>query len=75
MAWTIYGVVASQLGDLTSQVEVPGVGFMTVKAYLKENLGFDHDFLPIVGVMHLVFVVLFALIFAFGIKCLNFQRR
>ncbi|KAI3447489.1 hypothetical protein Pfo_004154 [Paulownia fortunei] len=75
VAWTIYGLVTSQVGDLTSQLEVPGVGVMTVKAYLKESLGFDHDFLPIVGVMHLVFILLFALVFAFGIKCLNFQRR
>ncbi|KAL3646852.1 ABC transporter G member 39 [Castilleja foliolosa] len=75
VAWTIYGLITSQFGDLTSQVEIPGVGVMTVKAYLKESLGFDHDFLPIVGVMHLVFILLFLLVFVFGIKCLNFQRR
>ncbi|KAL3646851.1 ABC transporter G member 39 [Castilleja foliolosa] len=75
VAWTIYGLITSQLGDLTSQVEIPGVGVMTVKAYLKESLGFDHDFLPIVGVMHLVFILLFLFVFAFGIKYLNFQRR
>ncbi|KAK6152321.1 hypothetical protein DH2020_014956 [Rehmannia glutinosa] len=75
VAWTIYGLVTSQIGDLTSQFEVPGVGLMTVKAYLKSSLGYDHDFLPIVGLMHLVFILLFVFIFAFGIKCLNFQRR
>ncbi|KAK6126410.1 hypothetical protein DH2020_039860 [Rehmannia glutinosa] len=75
VAWTIYGLVTSQIGDLTSQFEVPGVGLMTVKAYLKSSLGYDHDFLPIVALMHLVFILLFVLIFAFGIKCLNFQRR
>ncbi|KAH6797602.1 pleiotropic drug resistance 6 [Perilla frutescens var. hirtella] len=75
VAWTIYGVVASQFGEMNAQVEVPGVGFRTVKAYLKQNLGFDHHFLPVVALMHLVFVLLFAFTFAFGIKCLNFQRR
>ncbi|XP_073317568.1 ABC transporter G family member 39-like [Primulina huaijiensis] len=75
IAWTIYGVVTSQVGDLTSGIEVPGDGVMTVKAYLKQSLGYDHDFLPVVGVMHLVFVLLFVLVFAFGIKCLNYQRR
>ncbi|KAK6126339.1 hypothetical protein DH2020_039911 [Rehmannia glutinosa] len=75
VAWTIYGLVTSQIGDLTSQFEVPGVGLMTVKAYLKSSLGYDHDFLPIVALMHLVFILLFVFIFAFGIKCLNFQRR
>lgn len=75
IAWTIYGVVTSQVGDLTSTIEVPGAGVMTVKAYLKQSLGYDHDFLPVVGVMHLIFVLLFVLVFAFGIKCLNYQRR
>ncbi|KAG8374150.1 hypothetical protein BUALT_Bualt11G0100900 [Buddleja alternifolia] len=75
VAWTIYGLVASQLGDLSSTLVVPGAGVMTVKAYLKESMGFEHDFLPVVGIMHIVFVVLFALVFAFAIKYLNFQRR
>ncbi|KAL8519047.1 hypothetical protein ACS0TY_010117 [Phlomoides rotata] len=35
MAWTVYGVVASQLGDLNAQVAVPRLGFMTAKEYLK----------------------------------------
>nr|QVT92286.1 ABC transporter [Salvia miltiorrhiza] len=75
VAWTIYGLVASQFGEMESGIEVPGVGFRTVKAYLKQNLGFEHDFLPVVAVMHLVIVLTFALTFAFGIKCINFQRR
>ncbi|XP_073156192.1 ABC transporter G family member 34-like isoform X3 [Henckelia pumila] len=75
VAWTINGVVTSQVGDLTSKIKVPGAGVVTVKAYLKQSLGYDHDFLPVVGVMHLVFVMIFVSIFALGIKCLNFQRR
>lgn len=75
MAWTIYGVVVSQFGDLNSQVEVPGLGFMTVKEYLKQNLGFDQNFLHIVGIMPLVFILLFVFIFAFALKFLNFQSR
>ncbi|XP_073157366.1 ABC transporter G family member 39-like isoform X2 [Henckelia pumila] len=75
IAWTMYGVVTSQVGDLTSGIEVPGDGVMTVKAYLKQSFGYEHDFLPVVGVMHLVFVVFFVLVFAFGIKCLNYQKR
>lgn len=75
IAWTIYGLVTSQFGDLSSETDVPGVGLMIVKDYLKRNMGYDHDFLPVVAVMHLVFVLLFALIFGFGIKCLNFQKR
>ncbi|KAL2509221.1 ABC transporter G family member 39 [Forsythia ovata] len=75
VAWTIYGLVTSQVGDKSSLLEVPGAGNMTVKAYLKESLGFKHEFLPVVGVMHLVWVLIFFFGFAFGIKFLNFQRR
>ncbi|XP_047967784.1 ABC transporter G family member 39-like [Salvia hispanica] len=75
VAWTIYGIVASQFGDLDCEIEVPGVSYVTVKTFIKQNLGFDHDFLPIVVFMHLVFILLFVLIFGFGIKCLNYQKR
>ncbi|KAL0347079.1 UNVERIFIED_CONTAM: ABC transporter G family member 39 [Sesamum calycinum] len=75
VAWTIYGLVTSQLGDITSEIEVPGVGAITVEAYLKEILHLDHDFLPILAVMHLLFVLLCALVFALAIKHLNFQTR
>ncbi|KAL8505058.1 hypothetical protein ACS0TY_016317 [Phlomoides rotata] len=68
IAWTIYGLVTSQFGDLSSVTEVPGVGLVIVKDYLKHELGYDHDFLPVVAVMHLLFVLLFGLIFGFGIK-------
>ncbi|XP_051118241.1 pleiotropic drug resistance protein 2-like isoform X2 [Andrographis paniculata] len=75
MAWTIYGLVVCQVGDVTSPMEVTGVGQIPVREFLKQYFGYDHDFLPVIGFMHLVFVVFFALIFAMGIKNLNFQRR
>ncbi|KAL2250747.1 UNVERIFIED_CONTAM: ABC transporter G family member 39, partial [Sesamum indicum] len=75
VAWTIYGLTTSQLGDITSEIEVPGVGAIRVEAYLKQILCLDHDFLPVLAVMHLVFVLLCALLFALAIKHLNFQTR
>lgn len=75
VAWTIYGVVASQFSESNYELEVAGVGLRTVKSYLKQSLGFEHHFLPVVAVMHLVFVLLFAFTFALGIKFINFQRR
>nr|QVT92349.1 ABC transporter [Salvia miltiorrhiza] len=75
VAWTIYGVVASQFGDLDSEIEVPGLTSLTVKTFIKQSLGFDHDFLPVVVFMHLVFILLFVFIFGFGIKYLNYQKR
>ncbi|KAJ0075535.1 hypothetical protein Patl1_34365 [Pistacia atlantica] len=47
----------------------------TVEQFLREFFGFRRDFLGVVAVVVVAFSVLFALIFAAGIKVLNFQRR
>ncbi|CAK9153457.1 unnamed protein product [Ilex paraguariensis] len=75
LAWTIYGLVTSQLGDKTNLVQVPGLGDIPVKDYLKEFLGYDYDFLGVVALAHVGWVLLFCFVFAYGIKFLNFQRR
>ncbi|KAL3523636.1 hypothetical protein ACH5RR_016470 [Cinchona calisaya] len=75
VAWTIYGLVTSQVGDSTAPIEIPGSGEIPVKQYLNDFLGFKHDFLGVVGVVHLAWVLLFCFVFAYGIKFLNFQRR
>ncbi|KAL2326679.1 hypothetical protein Fmac_025737 [Flemingia macrophylla] len=75
VAWTIYGLVTSQVGDNDSPVEVPGFRPMTVKDYLERQLGFQHDFLGVVALTHVAFGLLFLLVFAYGIKFLNFQKR
>ncbi|XWS75284.1 hypothetical protein CRYUN_Cryun01aG0073100 [Craigia yunnanensis] len=75
VAWTIYGLVTSQVGDKLDFVEIPGEFPMTVKAYLETHLGFKYDFLPAVVAAHIGWVLLFLFVFADGIKFLNFQRR
>ncbi|XP_062082926.1 pleiotropic drug resistance protein 2-like [Humulus lupulus] len=75
VAWTIYGIFASQVGDVTTNVELSGGRVMRVNDFLKDNLGYDHDFLIPVVVAHVGWVLLFFFVFAYGIKCLNFQRR
>ncbi|KAI6679842.1 hypothetical protein NL676_033723 [Syzygium grande] len=47
---------------------------MQLKVFLKEELGFDYNFLPAVAVAYIMWV-LFFFVFAYGIKFLNFQRR
>jgi hypothetical protein len=75
VAWTIYGLVTSQVGDKNGVVEVPGTGNVPLKMFLKGVWGFDYDFLPAVAVAHVGWVILFFFVFAYGIKFLNFQRR
>ncbi|KAI7985750.1 Pleiotropic drug resistance protein 2 [Camellia lanceoleosa] len=78
VAWTIYGIFTSQVGDKSSPLSVTseaGTDFTTVKMFLKVNMGFEHSFLLAVVVAHVGWVLLFFLVFAYGIKFLNFQRR
>lgn len=75
VAWTLYGLITSQLGDNNTEIVIPGAGSMAVKEFLKQSWGYNHDFLPQVAVAHIGWVVLFAFVFAFGIKFFNFQKR
>ncbi|GFZ11193.1 pleiotropic drug resistance 6 [Actinidia rufa] len=75
IAWTIYGLLCSQLGDKTNEIKIPKIGYMTVKDYFKNTLGFDYDFLGVVAVAHIGWALLFFFVFVYSIKSLNFQRR
>ncbi|XP_024019277.1 pleiotropic drug resistance protein 2 [Morus notabilis] len=75
VSWTIYGLFASQIGDVKSELELSGGETMAVNKFLKDNLGYDHDFLFPVVLAHVAWVLLFFFVFAYGIKFLNFQRR
>ncbi|XP_058199071.1 pleiotropic drug resistance protein 2-like isoform X2 [Rhododendron vialii] len=75
VAWTIYGIFTSQVGDKDTPLTLEGGNVTTVKIFLKDNMGFDEDFLVPVLFAHLGWVLGFFLVFAYGIKFLNFQRR
>ncbi|XP_074276949.1 ABC transporter G family member 39-like [Silene latifolia] len=75
VAWTMYGLVTSQVGDKTSTIEVPEIGSVPLSTYLKQVFGYEYDFLPFVVVAHLGWVVLFFLVFAYSIRIFNFQKR
>ncbi|XP_008785597.2 ABC transporter G family member 39 [Phoenix dactylifera] len=72
VAWTLYGLVASQFGDYATQYLENGP---SVQEYIRTHFGFRHDFLGVVAVAVVGFAVLFAVVFAFSIKVFNFQRR
>jgi hypothetical protein len=75
VAWTIYGVITSQFGDIGRAVKVPGGADKIVKEVLKETLGMKHDFLGYVLLAHFGYILLFLFLFAYGTKALNFQKR
>ncbi|KAI4355695.1 hypothetical protein L6164_004443 [Bauhinia variegata] len=72
VAWTLYGLVATQFGDITDTKIETGE---TVKQFLKSYFGFRDDFVGVVAAVVVGFAVLFAFIFAVSVKLFNFQRR
>lgn len=76
VAWSLYGLVASQYADSEKLVKLSdGVQSLSTRLLVKNVFGFRHDFIGIAGVMVVGFCLLFAVIFAFAIKTFNFQRR
>ncbi|CAN6862446.1 unnamed protein product [Brassica oleracea] len=53
VAWTLYCIITSQVGDRDSIVQIAGVGDMSLKTLLKYGFGFEHDFLPVVAAVHI----------------------
>lgn len=72
VAWTIYGLVASQFGETETLVTD---AHQTVKDFIRSYFGYKHDFVGPAAAVLVAFPALFALVFALGIKFLNFQRR
>ncbi|XP_059069636.1 ABC transporter G family member 35-like [Cryptomeria japonica] len=75
VAWTLYGLIVPQYGDVTDQLQVNGEGFKPLNQFLEDYFGYKHDFLGAVAAVLVGFPVLFAFIFAYCIKVLNFQKR
>ncbi|XP_009616095.1 pleiotropic drug resistance protein 1-like [Nicotiana tomentosiformis] len=71
VAWTLYGLVASQFGDLQNDLG----NNETVEQFLDRYFGFKHDFLGVVAAVIVALPVMFALTFALAIKAFNFQKR
>ncbi|CAL5431972.1 unnamed protein product [Camellia sinensis] len=77
IAWTVYRLIVSQYGDVTDPITVPGMkNSTTVQWYVKNNFGYEPNFIgPVAGVL-VGFAVFFAFMYAYYcIKTLNFQMR
>ncbi|KAK9682589.1 hypothetical protein RND81_10G083900 [Saponaria officinalis] len=77
MAWSLYGLLVSQFGD----IEIPVIDLegeykgLNVKQYLQSYFGYDRDFLGLVTGIIIGINIFFAFVFAFAIKTFNFQKR
>ncbi|XP_051202814.1 ABC transporter G family member 45 [Lolium perenne] len=74
-AWTVYGLMFSQLGDRTELIRVPGQPDQTVRQFLEGYLGLEDRYFNLVTCLHLAIIALFAFLFFISIKYLKFQRR
>jgi hypothetical protein len=76
-AWTLYGQILTQFEDLKISV-VPidnSSPSIPMREFLKTTFGFEESMLGVVVFMPILFTLLFAGVFAFAIKHLNFQQR
>ncbi|WOL13083.1 ABC transporter G family member 45 [Canna indica] len=75
-AWTVYGLMVSQLGDNVKLLDVAGSpDMLPVKEFLKQYFGQQESFLPLIVSLHIMVIILFLFVFGFSIKYLNFQKR
>ncbi|XP_022962387.1 ABC transporter G family member 35-like [Cucurbita moschata] len=75
LSWTVYGMIASQYGDVETLIKVPGAKDTTVKSYIEDYYGYHSDFMGPVAAGLVGFTVVFALLYARCIKTMNFQTR
>lgn len=74
VAWTLRGIITSQLGDVNTRIVGPGFDG-TVQEFLQQSLGFEHGMTGATVAVLIAFSGLFFSIYALSIKLLNFQRR
>ncbi|KAF8396936.1 hypothetical protein HHK36_018571 [Tetracentron sinense] len=74
VAWTLRGIITSQLGDVETKIVGPGFEG-SVKDYLEISLGYGPGMIGVCVAVLIGFIILFFGVFAVSVKVLNFQRR
>ncbi|KAA8543738.1 hypothetical protein F0562_022085 [Nyssa sinensis] len=74
VAWTLRGIISSQLGDVEIMIEEPGFKG-SVKDYVELSLGYGPGMIGISAAVLVGFSLLFFAVFALSVKVLNFQKR
>ncbi|KAA8543737.1 hypothetical protein F0562_022087 [Nyssa sinensis] len=74
VAWTLRGIISSQLGDVEIMIKEPGFKG-SVKDYVELSLGYGPGMIGISTAVLVGFSLLFFAVFALSVKVLNFQKR
>lgn len=76
IAWTTYGFIVSQYHDVDHPITVPGMSYEpAMNSYIEHYYGYKLDFMGPVAAVLVGFCVLFAFIYGFCLRTLNFQVR
>ncbi len=73
--WTLYGLVGSQLSDVTAPMDLQDGTHAAVKDFLFSYFWYRQSFLGEVVAILAGFVLVFALGIALALRTLNYQRR
>ncbi|KAF2592173.1 hypothetical protein F2Q70_00043821 [Brassica cretica] len=73
-SWTLNGFFSSQYENIHEEIIVFGES-TTASKFLEDYFGFHHDRLAVTAVVQIAFPIALALMFAFFVGKLNFQRR
>ncbi|KZV18315.1 ABC transporter G family member 31-like [Dorcoceras hygrometricum] len=74
IAWTLRGIITSQLGDVETLVVGPGFEG-SVKDFIESRFGYGPGMLQVTIAVLVGFSILFFSVFAISLKVLNFQKR
>lgn len=74
VSWALNGMLTSQYGDANEEISAFEEK-KTIVQFLEDYYGFHHDFLSVIGVVLMVFPISIAILFAYCIGKLNFQKR
>ncbi|KAK9836331.1 hypothetical protein WJX81_006307 [Elliptochloris bilobata] len=75
VAWSLYGIIVTQLGDREEEVAIPGGGTTTIKAYLRDTFGYELELIgPVIAIL-VAFSVFFMFMAVVVLRTINFQKR
>lgn len=75
VTWTLYGLVASNVGDVTTDIMLNDQSRLPVDQFLLEQFNYRHSFLGWVVLILVGWIIVFWVIGAYAFKRFNFQKR
>ena len=75
-SYSLWGLVASQLGDVEDEFVIDTLGNrVSVADYIGQYFGFNHDFLGWAVLLLVAFIALFRLTAIWALSNISFQKR